>query len=207
MENSSFISDAEWTDYINEAGSELHDLLVSKFGDDYFLSSTSVSVVAGTDSYSLPTDFMKIRGVDAVVGSQNVTLRHFEFEERNKFQLYTGQLSYSLSDLMYRVQGTTIKLVPVPADAGTLTVWYVPQYTLLSADGDLVDSQLAQGWDSYIVVDAAMKALAKEESDTAQLQAEKAAVIARIESAAANRDISEPFRCLDMRLGDFDGCG
>jgi hypothetical protein len=67
MENSEFVTDAELTIYINGSIAELHDLLVASYGSDYFLSSTTFSTVAGTESYSLPADFYKLMGVDVQV--------------------------------------------------------------------------------------------------------------------------------------------
>ncbi len=63
MENSGFVADAEWLDYINEGLSELHDILVMA-SDEYFLSSTTINIVSGTSAYALPSDFYKVRGVD-----------------------------------------------------------------------------------------------------------------------------------------------
>lgn len=61
------------------------------------------------------------------------------------------------------------------------------------------------GWEEYIVVDCAAKALEKEESDPSAMFARKAALIQRIQSAAANRDAGEPARVVDVSRNDFGG--
>ena len=53
------------------------------------------------------------------------------------------------------------------------------------------------GWEEYIVVDAAIKILGKEESDVQVLGGRKAALLGRIQSVAINRDQGEPGRTVD----------
>jgi len=55
------------------------------------------------------------------------------------------------------------------------------------------------GWLEYVVTDAAIKMLQKEESDTSVLQFQKAALIKRIESAAENRDAGSPATIADVQ--------
>lgn len=63
MENSQFITADEWRRMINRAYAELYDLIVtSANSEDYFLTSGTISLVSGTATYDLPTDFYKSRG-------------------------------------------------------------------------------------------------------------------------------------------------
>ena len=79
----------------------------------------------------------------------------------------------------------------------------------LVQDNQIVDG--VSGWEEYIIVDAARKILLKEESDTSFLLAEKQALLTRIESAAENRNASDPERVSDSRMRNFawsdDGSG
>jgi hypothetical protein len=47
------------------------------------------------------------------------------------------------------------------------------------------------GWEEYVILDAAIKALLKEESDANALMSQKAAMLRRIEESAPNRDAAE----------------
>ena len=49
--NSEFVTDSELNGYLNNSWSELYDILVSKYQDDYFLTSTSITVTSGTSTY------------------------------------------------------------------------------------------------------------------------------------------------------------
>ena len=65
------------------------------------------------------------------------------------------------------------------------------------ADSDILDG--ISGFDEYVIVDAAIKAMQKEESDVSVLMAQKEALKRRIEAAAANRDAGEPESVSDIR--------
>lgn len=54
------------------------------------------------------------------------------------------------------------------------------------------------GWEEWVVVDAAIKLLAKEESDTSQLERESARLWARIMAALQNRDAGQGKRITDV---------
>ena len=120
--NSQFITDAELNGYLNNSWSELYDLLVSKYEDDYFLSSSSISVTSGTASYSLPADFYKARGVDLVINTdQSTPLQRYVFADRTRDSL----VRYA-RDVRYRIQGDKIYFAPAPS-SNTATLWYTPK--------------------------------------------------------------------------------
>jgi len=54
------------------------------------------------------------------------------------------------------------------------------------------------GWEEWVVIDAAIKLLAKEESDTSQLEREAARVWGRITTALQNRDAGQAKRITDV---------
>jgi hypothetical protein len=59
-------------------------------------------------------------------------------------------------------------------------------------------------WQDYIVVDAAIKCLQKEESDVSVLAATKMALINRINNAASNRDAGTPETVSAVRNRETD---
>jgi hypothetical protein len=202
-ENSSFVATAEWTDLINEAGAELHDIVVLSF-EDYLLTSGTVSIVAGTQSYALPSDFYKERGVDYTSGGTTYTLRPFLFRERNYYGGLGGLVSDDVANLRYQILGSNIRFVPSPAGSGTVTLWYIPTYTALSADADTISTAYAPGWEAFIVLGAAIKALKKEEADTSSLEMERQDLRQRIEGALKGRASGEPLRIVDVQVNDWE---
>jgi hypothetical protein len=84
---------------------------------------------------------------------------------------------------------------PVPDKAYEILVQYIPEPPDLASAGAPYDTLPAisglSGWDEYVVVDAAMKCLEKEESPTGHLQTRKLQLIERIRHHAgtmAHRD-------------------
>ena len=122
MENSQFITADEWRRMINRAYAELYDLIVtSANSEDYFLTSGTISLVSGTATYDLPTDFYKSRGVDLNTGGAKVPLRRYNFSERN-----AGGLFSTASDMRYHIQGNSIVFNPEPSSTDTVTIYHIP---------------------------------------------------------------------------------
>lgn len=216
MVNSTFITTSEWNRFINNAYTELYDLLTSKYGDTYFCQPPLQMVLDGTTQlYTLPPDFLKLKGVDLAVALPDwwVTLQAFPFAERNRFALRNYQSFYGLSNLRYQLIGNQIMFAPIPAAGQTVRIWYIPRITPLSVDTDTIED--ISGWDQYVIVSAVIDALGKEESDTTLWEREVADIRARLEFAAENRDPGQPQTVSDTQAanpwspwaGPTDGMG
>jgi hypothetical protein len=84
------------------------------------------------------------------------------------------------------VMGSNIRLSPAPNSAVSVKVWYTPKATALSADADTLDD--LNGFADYVIIDAAIKMLQKQDDDVTVLMAQKADLKRRIEIMAQNRD-------------------
>lgn len=199
MVNSQFISDSELTSYINASYAELYDLLVQTYEDYYITGPTSFTLTSDDAGvYSLPSDFYKLRGLDFQSGGSWIELYPYDWNTRNQENRTLSRYYTEGASRSYRLLSSNLRIEPDDGADGTYRIWYVPSYTALSADTDNIDSMISRNnWEEFIIIDAAMKMLAKEESDTRHLVAEKAAVKRRIESAAGDRDIDQPERVSD----------
>lgn len=174
MESSNFLSTSEWNDNINASLTELYDLLIEKFGNHYFVATPYQFTTDGTSQlFSLPLDFYKCLGVD--VSTQGgitkwATMKPMNWGQRNEYA--------------------------APAAGRGIQLWYAPRFAELVNDTDTADG--VDGWLEYVVIDAAIKALTKEESDTSVLEARKDKLVGRIESAAENRDAGFPATVTDV---------
>lgn len=203
--NSTFIQDGELTDYINQSAYELYDLLVSKYGDAYFAKTPPYSFTTDgvNETFALPADTLKLLGVDLQTnGAPNgwLTLRPFNMAERNRNWRPNAAPVVGFTSLRYRLHGSNLWLTPMPSAGQTVRVWYVPRMTELVNEDDLLDG--ISGWTEYVIVDAAIKCLLKEESDASGFFAQKAALVQRIESASANRDEGAPATVSDVNGPD-----
>lgn len=172
----SVLTDPEWDSLIQSSYQELYALIAQNFGCDYFTQGTSAysfttdginqlfTLPDGTGAYPA---FFKLLGVDLQVSSpaQWVTLTEFAFADRNKYSQFNTQ---------------------IPPAGQVIRVYYVPRLTLPTLDVDTIDG--VNGWEEYLVVDACIKALAKEESDVSVMMARKQALIERLNAEVANRN-------------------
>lgn len=213
--NNPFLTLDEWNWNINQSIFEFFDILVTKYGDDFFLASPYTFTTTGSNSYNLPDGsptfavdgitppaVYKMLGADCGVAIGNnawVTLPRYNWIDRNKFvypQLTANALGvYNLS---YRQMGNKIYFIPPPAAGQYIQIWYVPILSKLLRDTDMLSFSIS-GWDEYVIIDAAIKALGKEESDVSLLMAQKQQMLERIETTAANRDIGQPNTISDTR--------
>lgn len=228
--NSNFVTQPEWNTYINQSAFELYDLLVTLY-EDYFVAPVARFVTSGTTNlYALPDGvtsftgadgnsfvarpFYKMLGVDCGLQggvNANVSLKKFEFIARNRY-VYPNITSTFLGvfNMQYRIMGSNLQIIPTPGSGQTISLWYIPRLTQLLADTDMLDG--VSGWTEYVIVDAAIKALNKEESDVSALMAEKAQLMKRIEESGMNRDAGQPdtisaTRTWSERWGGYGGPG
>lgn len=222
--NSQFVTDSEWNSYINQSLFELYDLLITVYEDYFFAIPINFAVDGSSQLWPLPNGsntfknsagatitpkaLYKLMGVDLKIQSSNqafVTIPKFNFQDRNQY-VYpnTASTIYGVFNLRYRMIGNNIEFIPTPSANQTIQLWYVPKMDQLIADTDLTVEGVS-GWLEYVIVDAAIKAMQKEESDVSVLMAQKQALKQRIEESASNRDAGRPDTISDVRRGDLYG--
>ena len=194
MENSLFVSDAELGRYIDMSYAELYDLLVKTFENYYTLGPIEATLSSG-NSLPLPADFYKLVGIDTKFGGSWYPIKPFEMAERGRW-VNANKLAYvGMINIAYKIIKDAIVFYPESSATGTYRYWYIPKRTSLTSDIVTIDG--VNGWHQYIIIDAAIKCLQKEESDVSALMAEKQAMISRIESMAPARDAGAPKRIAD----------
>lgn len=207
MQNSQFVSAEEVNLYINNSAWELYDIVTSRFEDQFIYLDPLTGLppvysVADTalNYFTLPTNFYKLRGVDRQQDANMdtwFTLAKWNFAERNNF-ISRGLRSYwGSSTAKYRVLGSNVWILPQSDASGTYRLWYIPKMIEMTTLQNLDPS--IEMWSEYIVVDAAIKCLIKEESDTSMLMAIKGQLLARIEAMSANRDAGAPETIANVR--------
>ena len=214
MVNSAFVTNAEVNRCINESWAHMYDQLLAT-GEDYYLKYVDIPATAGgyfdfasytSSTGGAATDVYQVRGVDARYSDQVVlNVPRFNWEERNVYSAAAPLIPY-YPIVAYRViQNPTtgndsIHLIPDNQSTGAqnLRVWYYPNPKVLASDSDTLDGR--SGWEEWVIIDAAIKLLTKEESDTSSLERQAARVWARILNAAQNRDAGQAKRITDVNL-------
>lgn len=203
QENSSFISDSEIDYYVDRAVRALYDKLVDAFGDEYYSSSSTISVTSSTDTYALPATFYKMQAVRLLVD----TNRYVRLTKATLYEIdntYPDPSAWTVSwipqmrcRLKYRLLGGNIVFLPFPAGSRTIKIHFAPVWAGFANDADTFD--FVDGWDEYVVLCAAIKCLNKEESDPGPLLQEKMDMEMRLQNMIKNRDLGEPQRIYDAQ--------
>ena len=155
MVNSQFVSDQEFNSYINASYFELYDLLVQKYGNDYYMKEYSFMLQGNVTRYDLPEDFFKLLGVDLSISDGPdgyVSLRPFTLAERNRYSTANVQTWIGVTNLRYRLSANKLWFTPSPNMGQKIRIWYVPR---LEALIDPVTATVAQNLvaDDYLSID------------------------------------------------------
>lgn len=222
---SNFVTLPEWNNYITQSYFELYDLLVDLDEDRYmappvFFTTTSGNtngiypIPDGSSTFQdsngnniIPPPMYRLKGLDLALNSASnayMTVDPFQFIERNRF-VYpnTGSTLYGVFNMRYRWVGNNLFLIPTPSAGQKIRLWYIPRLQQPLQETDLLDG--VSGWLEYVIVDAAIKALQKEESDTMRLSMQKQALIQRIQDSATDRDVGRPDSISDVRQSGYWG--
>lgn len=194
--NSNFIAPAELTSYINSSIAELYDLLCESFGEDYFVTKYEFTTT-DSQSYTLTDDFYELKRVDLKIDNTDwVTVPRFNLNQDTTLSSSSFVALGGYLNVKYRLIGNTIKLAPLPSPGSTVRILYVPLPTQLADPTDTL--QDFNYYSEYVIVDAAIKCMAKAEDDVTVLMAQKAEQKARIIGKAANRDVANPEAITDI---------
>lgn len=206
MENSSFVSDAELLGYINEGNAAYYDIIVSKFEDYYLADPTTFTLTSGQSTYTLDADFYKLVGVDRSEGGNNwYPLEQSPWRSRNR---QTSNYYYNRSyqpRVGYRLTGNKLRFTPEDNAAGDYRYWYIPLATILTDDADTIEDY--NGFSEIVSIEAAIRMLAKEESDISYLLAERARIENRINTMAQIRDTNSHGGIEEINTGLYDDEG
>ena len=213
LEDSAFVSDAQWKTFINNGYKKLYNTLL-QLHEDYFIKSVDLGVVGQQEDYELPENFFKIRGVDLLPGGDStfpITLYPFQWEERNRFRYYQVLIQPLYASIFrYRLMGVNdngfnvLKIIPVPPNSSTdlLRIWYVPDITPLVDDADMVMTE--QLFDEFITVYAAMQAYEKEESTPQELLSRYKDLEKMVVDTASTRRLDQQKRIATV-CNDYEG--
>lgn len=161
-----YISDAMVNAFINGGIRILHAKLV-RLVPERFKTTTDISIVSGTSTYSLPADFMRATGVflaDSSAPSGYVRVPRYMARDKHLSQYIAGDKYAG----QYEIRGGTgnvrrIEVYPPPTYSATWQVEYAQKATELTADDtDYAGEDLELEW---IINHGLMKCAMKSEDD------------------------------------------
>lgn len=199
QENSTFVTDAEITEYLNQELAELWAHIVQGSGQPHYRSSYDIAVTAGTALYALPADFYEVQGVEITLNGITGAIHPFMPLERGT--LASQGTWGAIVPVRYRIQAGNIEFLP-STQSFSATLYYTPSSPRLSAGGDTVDG--FNGFEVAAIYGTCATILQKEESDSSFYVGQKERVYKHIAALAAHRDASHPERVQDISVLDPD---
>lgn len=202
-----FIKPQELTDLINGSIAEwVDEVRGTTWNGTYTRQPYKLTTSSSKQTYPLPQDFLTLLSVDvALSGGTVIAARPYQEEERNAFRNYPLLSAWSTAaPIFYQVQATDISFIPIPQGAYAVTVNYVPTAPILADPDDSIDS--VNGWEEFIVLDAAIKCLIKAgEAETIPILGQRLEQQrTRIRSLAPRRDQMGAERVHVIQNAGFD---
>lgn len=205
METSTFVTDAEVTEFINQALSELWVHLSQNGGQPFYQNRSVIAVTPTATLYALPADFGQLQGVEGTISGWTGRIEPFMPAERAGMT-NNGSAWMTYSPVKYRLQGGYIEFLPA-VNTFSATVLYTPACPRLVNLSDTFDG--FDGYEVAAIYGACATVQAKEDTDFTFYANERDRIYRTIDSMAAQRDMSAPERVQDVRgdLGIDGPCG
>jgi hypothetical protein len=192
MESTTFVTDSMLTSWLNQAQEEAYDRVAAAF-QDHWWTTHDYTVTGGTEAlsqFSIATENPRlIRWMEWSPGTTNRQMvRRWDIGNKDDFD-----------GLRYRLLGSYIQIEPYEYAAGTYRLSYIPNPTAMTSSGTPVDlDPKLEMFSEYLVVNAAIKARTREESDCTELRIDLERIQKRIDKMANFRDASEAPRVNDV---------
>lgn len=195
---SAFVTDQELEDYINDSIADLHCELLARWGEEFLTVEELVPVLAGDGDEDgiqvsmVPGIFaeapLRFLSVSLWLPEDNRLVPLTQFARQDTI-INVTKSSWRTAPPRYRIVGLQVIEFDSATDvARDVVVRVVPQPTRYDKD---VATEIRElyAWREYVIVDASIKVLQKEESDTAHLDGRKQMLLARISANAPPRDV------------------
>ncbi|MFN7454329.1 MAG: hypothetical protein ACK5RO_06675 [Pseudobdellovibrionaceae bacterium] len=157
MEDEDFVRPQEWIDWTND-GIDRAERLILGLYQDYFLTVTPITLVAGQAEYSLPAGIwaQKIRYIAFDDGSKKYDVRKIK-------QIKEVQEAYDTNERLRYIMindGTTgikLRFYPTPPfDGSFINIWYIRNAKEVTLDADVIDIPEAEQFIVQYVKDQAI---------------------------------------------------
>jgi hypothetical protein len=200
LETSTFVTDAEITEYLNQELAELWAHIAQGSGAPHYRAAFPIAVTTNANLYPLPDDFWQAQEVSATV--DGVTYRVRSFGPGERAWLTNSQARFPwLSTTRYRIQADNIEFQPV-TQAFSAVLYYTPSQPRLVNGGDTFDGY--NGYEMAAIYGACATVQAKEDTDPNFHIGQRERIYRLIDSLAAQRDANEPERVQDVTIGTGD---
>ena len=163
LEDETFISAAEFMDYVNQAIDFVENQIHTIY-EDYFLVYDTLNLVGGTQKYALPTDIFanKIRGILYNDGSKKYVIKRMK-RIHNSMYTQGNEQFYQYILVNDATDGYRMMFFPTPSASETshITRWYLRNATRMVDNTSICD---IPEFTSFVI--AKTKALCKQKENS-----------------------------------------
>lgn len=186
---------AEQDDCINEGIAKFHSEVVRADGQGVFDTDYAFMTVNGTETYSLPGEFLDVKTVKLVRDGVTRTLE--VYSELDVDWLASPMYATDGWCRFYRLRGDNISIMPVTDAPYAVTVRYTPTAVRLVAPSNTLDG--IDGCEEYVVAWAAQRFAIKNRDWELQgvLEGVKAESLDQMRALVVNRNAAEGERVQD----------
>lgn len=197
-----FVEASEWLDFTRDAYRRLYMLLVKRF-KDYFEKLSGELTITADGLVNAPADLFRICGVDIKSGTEWIRLNPRSRAERSQGN---RSMFRSFRSIGYRYVGRDVHFYPAASAVGQVVrLLYQPHPAKIAALSEELPIDMEQ-WSEFIVLEVAMMAAMKEETDISDMRNERNLMLQEIKEQAMARMYEDPEGIVDVR-GDEDGYG
>lgn len=155
--NSQTFDDAsELKVWIRGSLAQLYDMLCQR-ASDYYTTARPLSLIAGQEAYSLPSDFKSLADIYVLYsgGKQRRRMRSFNIDDFGALNTPGAPGG----DFSYRIMRNLLYVQPTPQFDyyNALELHYTPQYRAPLLDYTTIDEVMPNGWDEWVTLDVLQK--------------------------------------------------
>lgn len=197
-------TDDQVNGYVNRGMGVYHAVLTEVAGEMRSSASTTLTMVSGTSTYSLPSTCFRVVEVRANYNGQTLWLLPFSKDER--VELSDTSVGWSGAPHAYGITGTSsIEFLPVPSSGYTVDVRYITDAAQLWDDVTTFDS-LSRCGDEFVTQYAARLVCQKDGRDDQFALCDRLMreAEARVRRYARRLDGNAPKRINDVRTAEYD---
>jgi len=212
MENSNFVSSAEWYRSLNTWNKRLWNKLV-KADPDRYTKEQTLTASGSTKDFDAPADYYGTVGIAyASDGTQGLYIPIDRLFGDEEYKLLQNEPSTPVGYTFRHNDATpttpTIRILP-PPDKNCIHRYVVAPVTLATDGTDSAELIAGiSGFEEFIVIGMAIDAKIKEGSSVVQLRQSMAELTQEIDEMAENRSIDSAGHVHDTRkTGHFDPAG
>ena len=125
-----FLSDTFIKSLLNLSAQDIYNRIMN-VNQNFFLTSSTITWISGTQTYTLPTGCKRVVLVERTDMSTSFNLNPSDITRKNEYQ--NGTNIFYTPRHVYWFSGGDIGFSPLPNTSGTIKIWYIKAYVPMTA--------------------------------------------------------------------------